>query len=89
MNENEITKINTLIANAIDDQTLQKIIFSQSTDAKIKKAVATLVTKGNTVCVKVESFTADNKALTEVLDADKAKFVLSSLCQSFLIFHQH
>ena len=83
MNDNEITKINDLISHAIDSRSLQKIILSQSTDAKIKKAVATLVTKGNDVCVKVESFTSDNKALTEILDADKAKFVLSSLCQSF------
>ena len=83
MNDNEITKINGLIADAIDTRSLQKMIFSQSTNAKIKKAVATLVTKSGEVCIKFESFTADNKALTEILDRDKAKFVLSSLCREF------
>lgn len=96
MNDNDITKINDIIAQAIDNDALKKMIFSQSTDPKIKKAAATLVTKGDSVCVKVESFTSDNKALTEVLDKDKAKFVLSSLCQSFFkqtnvntVSHEH
>lgn len=83
MNENEIQKLNAIISDAIDNENLQKIIFSQSTDAKIKKATASLVVKGGAVCVKVESFTADNKALTEILDKEKAKFTLVTLCESF------
>lgn len=83
MNENEITKINSLLTEAIDQKTLKKIIFSQSTDPKIKKAVATLVSGNDGVKIKMESFTSDNKALTEILDTDKARLVLSSLAQSF------
>jgi len=83
MNQNEITKTNALISDALDKKDLKKMILSQSTDPKIKKAVATLVSDKDGVRVKIESFTSDNKALTEILDVDEAKFVLPSLTQGF------
>ena len=83
MNQNEITKTNALISDALDKKDLKKMILSQSTDPKVKKAVATLVSDKDGVRVKIESFTSDNKALTEILDIDEAKFVLPSLTQGF------
>ena len=83
MNDNVFFKAEEIIFSSLDSQNLKKIVFSQSTDHKIKKAVATPVQKDGKVFLKMESFTTDNKALTELVALDDAKNVLLTLMQGF------
>ena len=53
MNENEAIKINELILDAIDKRNLKKMILSQSTDQKIKKAVVTLAMSKDSVKLSI------------------------------------
>ena len=83
MIDNAFLKAENALNSAIDKNELKKIVFSQSTDPKVKKAVVTLVRKDEKILLKIESFTADNKALTELIDLDSGKAALLSLMQGF------
>ena len=58
-----LNNIVSLISLSAKKCFLKKAVFSKSDDKSIKRAVATLFLKGETVHLQFEYFTADNKAL--------------------------
>ena len=70
MSNETVNKLSSLISLSAKKRFLKKAIFSKSGDKNIKKAVATLFSKGENLFLQIEYFTADNKAIHKNLDVE-------------------
>lgn len=63
MNPTFTHKVSEIIIKGAELKLLKKAVFSKPSDKSIVKAVATLIKLGDKLCIQIETFLSDNKAI--------------------------